>query len=112
MRASAFRGGLAQGFGTALFENCIHDERDELTNANMADCLLPKSGEMPDVDVGQVISPTFEIELGAKAAGEAGPAGTGATVANAVNDALRLFGAMIAEIPLMPQVILTAWRRI
>ena len=33
-------------------------------------------------------------------------------VANAVNDALRPFDAMITEIPLTPQAILTALRRI
>ncbi|HVX77355.1 MAG TPA: xanthine dehydrogenase family protein molybdopterin-binding subunit, partial [Bradyrhizobium sp.] len=106
------RGGVVQGLGAALFEKCIYDERGQLTNANMADYLVPMSGEMPDVDVGHVISPTLETELGAKGAGEAGTAGAAAAVTNAVNDALSPFGAMITEIPLSPQVILTALRRI
>jgi aerobic carbon-monoxide dehydrogenase large subunit len=59
-----------------------------------------------------VISPTFETELGAKGAGEAGTAGAAAAVANAVNDALRPFGAVITEIPLTPQIILSALGRI
>jgi len=83
-----------------------------LTNANMADYLVPMSGEMPDIDVGHVVSPTFETELGAKGAGEAGTAGAAAAVANAVNDALRPFGVTITEIPLTPQLILTALGRI
>jgi aerobic carbon-monoxide dehydrogenase large subunit len=106
------RGGVVQGLGAALFEKCIYDERGQLTNANMADYLVPMSGEMPDIDIGHVISPTFETELGAKGAGEAGTAGAAAVVANAVNDALSPFGAMITEIPLTPQSILTALRRI
>jgi aerobic carbon-monoxide dehydrogenase large subunit len=106
------RGGVVQGLGAALFEKCIYDERGQLTNANMADYLVPMSGEMPDIDVGHVISPTLESELGAKGAGEAGTAGAAAAVANAVNDALRPFGAVITEIPLTPQVILTALGRI
>jgi carbon-monoxide dehydrogenase large subunit len=106
------RGGVVQGLGAALFEKCIYDERGQLTNANMADYLVPMSGEMPDIDIGHVISPTFETELGAKGAGEAGTAGAAAAVANAVNDALSPFGATITEIPLTPQVILTALRRI
>lgn len=106
------RGGVVQGLGAALFEKCNYDERGQLTNANMADYLVPMSGEMPDIDVGHVISPTFETELGAKGAGEAGTAGAAAAVANAVNDALSPFGAIITEIPLTPQVILTALRRI
>jgi aerobic carbon-monoxide dehydrogenase large subunit len=106
------RGGVVQGLGAALFEKCIYDERGQLTNANMADYLVPMSGEMPDIDVGHVVSPTAESELGAKGAGEAGTAGAAAAVANAVNDALKPFGATITEIPLTPQVILTALKRI
>jgi carbon-monoxide dehydrogenase large subunit len=106
------RGGVVQGLGAALFEKCIYDERGQLTNANMADYLVPMSGEMPDIDVGHVVSPTAESELGAKGAGEAGTAGAAAAVANAVNDALRPFGVTITEIPLTPQVILTALGRI
>ena len=106
------RGGVVQGLGAALFEKCIYDERGQLTNANMADYLVPMPGEMPDIDVGHVVSPTTESELGAKGAGEAGTAGAAAAVANAVNDALKPFGAIITEIPLTPQVILTALGRI
>jgi carbon-monoxide dehydrogenase large subunit len=106
------RGGVVQGLGAALFEKCIYDERGQLTNANMADYLVPMSGEMPDIDVGHVVSPTLESELGAKGAGEAGTAGAAAAVANAVNDALKPFGTIVTEIPLTPQVILTALRRI
>ena len=106
------RGGVVQGLGAALFEKCIYDERAQLTNANMADYLVPMSGEMPDIDVSHVVSPTLESELGAKGAGEAGTAGAAAAVANAVNDALRPFGTVVTEIPLTPQVILTALRRI
>jgi carbon-monoxide dehydrogenase large subunit len=50
--------------------------------------------------------------LGAKGAGEAGTAGAAAAVANAVNDALRPFGAVMTEIPLTPRLILAALRRI
>ncbi len=106
------RGGVVQGLGAALFEKCIYDERGQLTNANMADYLVPMSGEMPDIDVGHVVSPTTESELGAKGAGEAGTAGAAAAVSNAVNDALSPFGAVITEIPLTPQLILTALGRI
>ncbi len=106
------RGGVVQGLGAALFEKCIYDERGQLTNANMADYLVPMSVEMPDIDVGHVITPTMETELGAKGAGEAGTAGAAAAVVNAVNDALKPFGATITEIPVTPQSILAALGRI
>src|SRR4051812_27851628 len=83
------RGGVVQGLGAALFEKCIYDERGQLTNANMADYLVPMSGEMPDIDVGHVISPTLESELGAKGAGEAATAAAPAVGGNAGNGALK-----------------------
>jgi carbon-monoxide dehydrogenase large subunit len=67
---------------------------------------------MPDIDIGHVVSPTLESELGAKGAGEAGTAGAAAAVSNAVNDALKPFGTIITEIPLTPRTILTALGRI
>jgi carbon-monoxide dehydrogenase large subunit len=102
------RGGVVQGLGAAMYEHCIYDERGQLTNANMADYLVPMAGEMPDIDIGHVVSPTMESELGAKGAGEAGTAGAAACVANAVNDALSPFKVTITEIPLTPRLILTA----
>jgi len=106
------RGGVVQGLGAALFEHCLYDERGQLTNANMADYLVPMAGEMPDIAVGHVVSPTQESELGAKGAGEAGTAGAAAAVANAVNDALAPFGVTITEIPLTPRLVLSALGKI
>jgi carbon-monoxide dehydrogenase large subunit len=106
------RGGVVQGLGAALFERCIYDERGQLTNATMADYLVPMAAEMPDIEVGHVVSPTRDGELGAKGAGEAGTAGAAACVANAVNDALSPFGALITEIPLTPELVLRALGRI
>ncbi|MDE2361207.1 MAG: xanthine dehydrogenase family protein [Hyphomicrobiales bacterium] len=102
------RGGVVQGLGAALFEHCRYDERGQMLNANMADYLVPMAGEMPDIEVAHVETPTQESELGAKGAGEAGTAGAAAAVANAVNDALAPFGAVISEIPLTPELVLRA----
>jgi carbon-monoxide dehydrogenase large subunit len=105
------RGGVVQGLGAALFEHCRYDERGQLTNGTMADYLVPMATEMPDIEVGHVVSPTLESELGAKGAGEAGTAGAAACVANAVNDALEPFDVTITEIPLTPSLILNALGR-
>lgn len=86
--------------------------RGRLIIANMADDLVPMAGEMPDIAVAHVISPTLESELGAKRAGEARPAGAAAVVTNGVNDALSPFGVEITEIPLKPRGVLTALRRV
>jgi len=64
---------------------------------------------MPDIEVGHVVTPTADSELGAKGAGEAGTAGAPAAVMNAVNDALAPLGAkLITEMPITPAVVLHA----
>ena len=83
------RGGVVQGLGGALFEQCLYDEHGQMLNANMADYLVPMAGEMPDIEVAHVSTPTADSALGAKGAGEAGTAGAASAVLNAVNDALR-----------------------
>jgi aerobic carbon-monoxide dehydrogenase large subunit len=103
------RGGVVQGLGAALFEKCEYDARGQLTNGNMADYMVPMAAEMPDIEVGHVVSPTADSELGAKGAGEAGTAGATGAVANAVNDALRVLGAAeITEVPIKPEGVLRA----
>jgi carbon-monoxide dehydrogenase large subunit len=107
------RGGIVQGIGAALYEHCIYDERGQLLNGNMADYLVPMAGEMPDMEIGHVVSPTADSELGAKGAGEAGTAGAPGAVMNAINDALSPLGAaIITEMPATPGVILQALGRV
>jgi carbon-monoxide dehydrogenase large subunit len=103
------RGGIVQGLGAALFEHCLYDERGQLLNGNMADYLVPMAMEMPDIEVGHVVTPTADGELGAKGAGEAGTAGAPGCVMNAINDALRPLGAKtLTDMPFTPDKILAA----
>jgi carbon-monoxide dehydrogenase large subunit len=103
------RGGVVQGIGAALFEHCLYDERGQLLNGNMADYLVPMAAEMPDIEVGHVVTPTADSELGAKGAGEAGTAGAPGCVMNAINDALRPLGAApLTDMPFTPDKILRA----
>jgi carbon-monoxide dehydrogenase large subunit len=107
------RGGVVQGLGGALFEHCLYDERGQMLNGNMADYLVPMAAEMPDIEIGHVVSPTADSELGAKGAGEAGTAGAPGAVMNAVNDALRPLGAKpITAMPITPDVILRTLGRV
>jgi carbon-monoxide dehydrogenase large subunit len=107
------RGGVVQGIGGALFEHCIYDARGQLLNGNMADYLVPMAVEMPDIEVGHVMTPTADSELGAKGAGEAGTAGAPGAVMNAINDALRPLGAEpLTHMPFTPGRILQALGRI
>jgi carbon-monoxide dehydrogenase large subunit len=102
------RGGVIQGLGGALLEECTYDAAGNMINANMADYLVPMAGEMPDIEVGHVQTPTMDSELGAKGAGEAGTAGAPAAVMNAINDAISPFDVRVSHQPITPQRILAA----
>jgi carbon-monoxide dehydrogenase large subunit len=102
------RGGIVQGLGAAFFEHCLYSPEGQLLNGNLADYLVPMAGEMPDIVVGHVSTPTRTSELGAKGAGEAGTAGAPGAVMNAVNDALAPFGVRVTAQPITPERILKA----
>jgi carbon-monoxide dehydrogenase large subunit len=106
------RGGLVQGIGPTLYEQCLYDERGQLRNGNMADYLVPMAFEMPDIEVGHVCTPTRSSELGAKGAGEAGTAGAPGAILNALNDALAPFEAELYDMPFTPEKVLRALRRV
>ena len=103
------RGGIVQGVGAVLFEHCLYDGDGQMLNGNMMDYLVPMAGEMPDIEIGHVVTPTADSQLGAKGAGEAGTAGAPACVMNAINDALRPLGAApITQMPITPERVLAA----
>ncbi len=102
------RGGVVQGIGAALFEECLYDESSQLTNGSMADYLVPMAGEMPDIVIAHVESPVPGTALGVKGIGEAGTIGAAAAVGNAINDALAPFGAEVLQQPYTPERILRA----
>jgi carbon-monoxide dehydrogenase large subunit len=106
------RGGIAQGIGAALWEHCVYSPEGQLLNGNMADYLVPMAGEMPDIVVAHVSTPTKTSELGAKGAGEAGTAGAPAAVMNAINDALKPFNARVTAQPFTPERVLKALGKI
>jgi aerobic carbon-monoxide dehydrogenase large subunit len=107
------RGGIVQGIGGALFEHCLYDADGQMLNANMMDYLVPMAAEMPDIEIGHVVTPTADSELGAKGAGEAGTAGAPGAVMNAINDALRPLGARpLTAMPFTPGRILQALGRV
>jgi carbon-monoxide dehydrogenase large subunit len=102
------RGGVVQGIGAALYEECIYDAHSQLLNGSMADYLVPMALEMPDIVVAHIETPVAGTALGAKGIGEAGTIGAAAAVGNAINDALAPFGAEVLEQPYTPQRILRA----
>ncbi|MCE2856294.1 MAG: molybdopterin-dependent oxidoreductase [Comamonadaceae bacterium] len=106
------RGGIVQGIGGAMFEECIYSDDGQLLNGSMADYLVPMAGEMPDMIIGHVKTPTKTSELGAKGVGEAGTAGAPGAVMNAINDALAPLKANVSVQPFTPQRVLAALGKI
>jgi len=102
------RGGIVQGIGAALFEECLYSPEGQLLNGNMADYLVPMAAEMPDIVCAHIETPTRQSQLGAKGAGEAGTAGAPGAVMNAINDALAPFGVRVTSQPFTPAKILRA----
>lgn len=104
--AEQTRGGVVQGLGPALYEECLYSPEGQLLNGSLADYLVPMAAEMPDIIVDHVETPTETSELGAKGVGEAGTAGAPAAVMNAINDALNPFNVTLAHMPFTPDKIL------
>ena len=89
------RGGIAQGIGAVLYEECIYSDDANLLNGTMADYLIPMSDGVPDIVVAHVETPEASTKLGAKGIGEAGLIGAMGAVWVAVNDALKPLGAKV-----------------
>jgi len=102
------RGGIVHGLGAVLFEECLYSDEGQMLTTTMADYLAPLASEMPDIHIDHICTPTEMTPLGAKGVGEAGTAGAGAAVLNAVNDALDPLGAVLRTTPLTPDRILRA----
>ena len=106
------RGGVVQGIGSALYEECQYDADGQLLNGSLADYLVPMAGEMPDIKIAHLSTPTGHTALGAKGVGEAGNIGATGAVLNAINNALAPFDTWICEQPATPMRILEALGKI
>ena len=99
-------GGAAQGIGGTILEELVYDSGGQLLAGTFMDYLLPTSRDIPPID--SIIleeAPSPLNPLGAKGAGEGAILATGATLANAVSDALADFGVNVTELPLSPDNI-------
>ncbi|MFG6563753.1 xanthine dehydrogenase family protein molybdopterin-binding subunit [Sulfitobacter sp. 1A13421] len=92
-------GGLAQGIGQALLENCAYDEDGQLLSASYMDYAMPRASDLPFYDVDHSCqTPCTHNPLGVKGCGEAGAIGSPPAVVNAVLDAMRAGGKDIGHI--------------
>ena len=104
-------GGLAQGIGTALFEEMPFDALAQPLASTLADYLLPGSTDVPITRIEHIETLAPHTEFGVKGIGEGGAIAAPAAIANAVNDALRPLRAELLVSPITPHRVLEAIER-
>ena len=98
-------GGVAQGIGQALMEECVYDpESGQLMTASFVDYAMPRAFDIPALDISYNEVPCRTNPLGSKGAGEAGTIGALPAIVGAISDAL---GVAHIDMPATPEKI---WR--
>ena len=99
-------GGLVQGIGQALCENCVYDEASgQLLSGSFMDYCMPRADDIPMMHVETLSTACTHNPLGVKGCGELGTIGSPATVINAVVDALGHLGVTHVDMPASPSRI-------
>ena len=96
-------GGVAQGIGTALFEEFVYGDDGNLLVQSYMDYLIPTSMEVPEITIGHCETPSPWTPHGIKGGGEGGRMMAPAVVASAIDDALRPLGVRATELPATPE---------
>jgi len=103
-------GGILHGIGQALMEHGIFDDAGQLVTADLMTYALPRSLDMPPLEIDRTVTPTPHNPLGAKGAGEVGVVPAAAAIVNAACDALADLGITHLDMPLTPEKIWRAMR--
>jgi len=104
-------GGLAQGIGQAMLENCVYDkDSGQLLTGSYMDYAMPRADDVPSFKVETRVTPCTHNPLGAKGCGEAGAIGAPAAFMNAVHDALTAAGVKYLDMPATPHRVWQALR--
>lgn len=101
-------GGVAQGLGTALYEEIPYDDNGQPLASTFLDYMIPGAAEVPDVRVLHMETPSPHTRFGIKGMGEGGAIAPPAVVINAINDALKPLGVELHETPATPDRLLQA----
>lgn len=103
-------GGVAQGIGTALYEEMRFDAHGQPLASTLSDYMIPGPTEVPEIRILHMETPSPLSAFGIKGIGEGGAIAPPAAIANAINDALAPLGVEITESPISPQRIFNAIR--
>jgi len=99
-------GGVVQGVGQALGENCVYDPASgQLLTGSFMDYRMPRADDLPPIAVATQSTPCRHNPLGVKGCGEVGTIASPATVMSAVVDALSPYGITHLDMPATTQRI-------
>lgn len=98
-------GGLAQGIGQALLEDCVYDENGQIKTASYMDYCMPRADNLPSFKVSHSETLSPSNPLGIKGCGEAGAIGSPPAVINAITNAI---GNNNLSMPATPEKVWTA----
>ncbi len=102
-------GGLAQGIGQALYEECVYDDDGQLLSGSYMSYCMPRAADLPSFKVGNHVTPCTHNPVGVKGVGEVGAIGVPPAVINAVLDALAPLGVTHIDMPATSEKV---WRAI
>ena len=106
------QGGIVQGIGQALLENCVYDnETGQLLTGSFMDYAMPRAADFPNFKLDTICTPCTHNPLGTKGCGEAGAIGSPPAVINAVLDALAPMGVKEFDMPATPARVWEAMQR-
>jgi carbon-monoxide dehydrogenase large subunit len=103
-------GGVAQGIGTALYEEMRYNADGQPLSSSLADYLLPGATEVPPIRIHHMETPSPYTRFGQKGLGEGGAIAPPAAITNAINDALKGLGVELLVSPITPDAIMAAIR--
>lgn len=102
-------GGIAQGVGQALFEQCVYDRDDaQPLSGSFMDYAMPRAQMLPSYTTELSEVPCTTHPLGIRPGGEGGTTPALAAVVNAVVDALEPFGVEHMDMPATPHRVWSA----
>jgi len=92
-------GGVAQGLGEAQREQMLYDGDGQVQTGTFMNYAIMRAGDMPQMVLGETITPNPFSPIGVKGVGECGTNGAPPSVANAVMDALSPLGIEHIDMP-------------
>ncbi len=103
-------GGIAQGAGQALFEQCVYDAGSgQLLSGSFMDYAMPRAADLPFFATAISEVPSTTHPLGFRGGGEGGITPALGVIVNAIVDALADLGVTHLEMPVTPERV---WRAI